>query len=309
MGIDYLTWTRVRAGGSPPTCVSKTASENVSGLLETHLENLRGRVRNGTTPPAEFVASEARTRFEVLRDGSEAEFLAAATEIAQDLVSKMDKRTDPGILVALRRSNDGGTEAAVLKMEVTDPFAGYIRKDPTEGEVLDAVRNLLDTPGHLQKGAVFPDVRSGSEVVVGDRLAATALYFLDALGIRQVEKPSHAVAGVMRVVEDVVPERAQDVAALLQDSSAKSVASFVEEIPDLTQEVRGDLVARAEARRRPIRELDPTRSKSLKKILRVSGLTISGRVADMDRVKVKPRDDGGYRITIDVDEKPDVEYK
>jgi hypothetical protein len=84
----------------------------------------------------------------------------------------------------------------------------------------------------------------------------------------------------------------------------------VEEISDLSATTKTDLLERARQRRRPIREIDTQRAQTLQKVARVAGITVTGRVDEFDsRVKIKQRTGGGWRITIDVDEKPRIEYK
>lgn len=310
MTIEVLTWVQVAEGLAAPTCEPKTVSEAMDGLLTAHLDDLRERAKRGTTPAASFVSEEARTRFLALRDGDSSEFLEAASHLAAGLISRMDGRTDPGFLVALRELRENSVGCAVLKMEVTDPIAGFVRDDPEEGQILDAIRNLLDTPGRLQKGAVAPDTRPGSEVVVGDRLLDTALYFLDALGIRQLERPKQAVIEILSVAREAIPERRDEVAAVMQRSAATTVEEFVEEIPDLDDEAKADFVSRATQRRRPIQDIDTGRARTLKKILRASGVTISGLVDAVEgRVEVNQKTEGGWRITIDVEDEPIIEYK
>lgn len=309
MAVELLTWASVGAGMSAPACQKKIVSGNMDSLLSEHLSNLRGRAASGRSPDARFVSDDARERFLALRDGSGEDFLAAASELAAALISRMDRRTDPGYLVALREADGENRSCAVLKMEVTDSYAGFVRHDPDEGEVLDAIRNLLDTPGRLQKGAVVPDERASSEVIVGDRLLETALYFLDALGIQQVERPSQAVVGLLAIADDALPGRQDEVAARLQSSNASTVHEFLEEVPRIDPATKADLLRRAEQRRRPIEGLDPKRAQTLRKIFRVAGVTISGRVSDMERVQVSRRIEGGWRITIDVDEQPTTEYR
>ena len=100
----------------------------------------------------------------------------------------MDQRSKRGFFVAIReRTGRNQVRVAALKLDVHDEHAAAARLVGDELQ-LEAVQDLLDIPGELQKGAVYPDDRPHSEVIIVDKFERTALYFLRALEVQQIEK-------------------------------------------------------------------------------------------------------------------------
>ncbi len=229
--------------------------------------------------------------------------------MASDLIAHMDDRTNDGVLVAVRRRDGARIDTAVFKLIVTDSFAGALRSNGVNQDSIDVVKNLLDTPSKLQKGAVMPDGRAGSVVIVGDNVAKTALYFLDALGIRQVERPAESASELLGILSAAAPQRRAEIAGLLHRTDATTVGAFLDTVPRLTPAIRNQVIDRCEARRRPIRVLEPTQVRTIRRMFRGGGITVVGLVEDMDkRVSVNRRDDGGWQIRVDLDERPDERF-
>jgi hypothetical protein len=218
----------------------------------------------------------------------------------------MDHRTKRGFFVTLRRLEQI-PQAAVLKLDVHDAAAAALRSNGGE-PTLEAVKDLLDIPGELQKGAVFPDPRARSDVIVGDKLAITSLYFLDALDAEQRTAPGPATVDLLRVVQDVAPTRAAATASVLEAESRMPVDEFFERHPEILDETeRSEVLNRVRARKRPIDEVDP-RGYVLRETIEADGITIRGRASTIqEKLSILQRP-GGYRIQIDVNEEPRRRY-
>ena len=159
MAVDLLAYAFVSAGGQPPTCTMQAASPDVAAYLEEHLTDLRGRGRSGASPPAEFLAPGAQRVFNDLLSQDQQVFEASATALAQALQAQLHGATKDGLFVALNATLQDQRLASVLKLEVTEQYAGVLEDVAGGQRTLAAVRNLLDRPGELQKGAIFPDPR------------------------------------------------------------------------------------------------------------------------------------------------------
>jgi hypothetical protein len=275
MKLTMVTWAGVKVAGPPPSCGEQTVTSELDGLLGEHVAQLLARIEGGSTPAAEFTGSDFRDRFSTLINGSATEFLSMASSLAVALQSKMDKRTGDGLLVAARLVNQTESLVGVFKLDITDRLAGFIDDSPTGSQVLHAVRNVLETPGKLQKGTVYPDPRTDSEVVVGDKLPDTALYFLDALGIRQVQRASQAPRGLIDAIAQVTSKPVDEIVVAVQTSSATTAPDILSSISDLQQRQRDEVLRRLEGLKRPIRQVDPASARKLRKVLKASGITIA----------------------------------
>ena len=245
---------------------------------------------------------------ETLVNGDDDSFVATAQLLATRLQSEMDERMKPGFFVALRIKMDDFSGAAVLKLDVQDKFGAAIDRSGGEPD-LEVVKELLDLPGDLQKGAVFPDLRADSEVVLVDKLYQTSLYFLRALDAEQIEKPGPATGTVMRLVRAVNPARTPSVAKALEaETKATTPKAFFDRNKDLLEpDQRKDVLDRLAQQRRPVRRLDPTRH-PLMGVYRVDGITIRGRLTDLnEKVKPTPLSGGKWKIEITVSEEPRLE--
>jgi hypothetical protein len=216
----------------------------------------------------------------------------------------MDGRTKRGVFVALRRSGD--PRVAVLKLDVVSEHAGFL----ADAGDIDVIDNLLDIPGELQKGAVTPDPRPNSTVIVGDKLGDTSQYFLDALDISQLQKPTAAVADMARVLHQELPaDKADNVIARLPGSEAPTVEAFLESASDvLTDREQAKIASVLTDKARPARYLDARRA-SVRKVIRGDGITISGTVRDMNRVKLEPlHGTDRWRLEVVFDSKPETRF-
>jgi len=309
MAITLVSYSYLEPGGTPPKMLERDISSDIREYLEAHVDDLLARIGHGSIAPAVFRSAEGAERFEKLRTGTKAEFLANAQSLADRLHQRMDYRTKRGFFVTLRRGGSSSI-AAVLKLDVHDAAAAAVRFDAAGEATLEAVEDLLDIPGELQKGGVAPDQRPNSQIVVGDKLTVTSLYFLDALDVEQHAAPGPATADLVRVVQTVAPDKADSVAKMLEVEPARiPIADFFEAHPDLLDdEQTTEVLDRARVKRRPIEEVDPS-SYVLRESIEADGITIRGRASTLrEKVRILDRP-GGFRIEIDVDEQPRRTYK
>lgn len=225
MPIRLVAYAYVEPNGAQPQCSLHSTSSEVDKYLKAHISNLLERAAKGSAPSAVFTDISYRARFETLRAGSQESFLETAQTIAEQLQDEMDRRSKRGFLVALRRELSGGQmQSAVLKLDVHDEIAAAARRTAEGQLTLEAVQDLLDIPGELQKGAVYPDSRESSEVIVGDKLArVTANYFLECLGVQQYATDATSGRIFMSVVSSVNPSRAPAIATALNQEEECSL--------------------------------------------------------------------------------------
>jgi hypothetical protein len=311
MPIEYVAYAFVRRGGTQPRCKLHTVSTDVGEYLIEHVEDLLKRVERGTIPPARFRRPAALTRFDQLRSGSQAQFLAAAQDLTSNLHTAMHPRSKPGFFVALRdRNGEGDRRAAVLKLDVHDERAAVVRQVGSDLE-LEAIKDLLDVPGELQKGAVHPDPRRDSDVVVGDKaIERTAEYFLLALEVQQISPPGKGPSVLIRVVNKLAPDRVQKVAEIISGYQAPvTPKQLFDDHPDvLTGEQLAAVLKGLEDEPRPVRTMNsvegPPRS-----IVRAGSLSITGPATDVDRLVNWERSGGEWVIEIHVSEQPSKTYQ
>ena len=308
MAITLVSYSYLEPGGTPPMMLERAISSDILVYLDAHVSDLVARTSHGNIAPAVFRSGEGAKRFEKLNTGTRDEFLASAQSLADRLYERMDNRTKRGFFVALRKTADI-SYAAVLKLDVHDSAAAAARFDSPSGATLEAVEDLLDIPGELQKGGVVPDPRDNSKIAVGDKLTITSLYFLDALDVQQRAIPGPATRDLVRVVQAIAPDKADSVATTLElEPSMVSIDEFFEDHPDLlTTEQTTAVLERARAKRRPIEEVDPS-SYVLRETIEADGITIRGRASTLrEKARILNRP-GGFRIEIDVDEQPRRTY-
>lgn len=268
------------------------------------------KATDGSAANAAFHDESRRQRVEDLRSGDDAAFLAAANELALQLTDEMNHvgNAAPGLLVCTTLKEGSATMAAVLKLEVVSNEGAVLRRLESGEETLAAVTNVLDRPGDLQKGLVFPDARPNSDAVVGDKASQQeARYFLRSVGVTLQSRPGSSAPALVvaigkrasRAVADAVVEKLPS----LTDGSPEQVLTQLREAgitisEPVVQEVVTDL-ARAD---RPVPVV--TVSAPVKGKIRAGGLTISGPASDVRSVTWKQDPQGGWMITIHTDTEP-----
>jgi len=305
--ISCATWALLAVGQPLTELVVEDIDEEAGSYVTEHMGDLDGRALR--SPPTHFIAGADKKRFDLLRRGSEAEFLSASQELAGRLLGQMRDSRQDGLFVAAREIDKrGAARAAVLKLHVVAPHTGYLQR--VKGRIrLGAVKAALNVPGQLQKGALYPDVRRNSAVVVGDQLDVSALYFLRSLGLVQDQSPKRAVAAVYSAVRSRVPDAEQAVAdsiATRRPTSVKeALDGLVSDLPPLSP-MRLEIESELKEQARPPVALDPDRAGLLKRVISGGGIEISGSVSAM-RSRVEgpvETDDGRWRVVVTFDGKP-----
>jgi hypothetical protein len=224
----------------------------------------------------------------------------------------MDGRTKAGFFVALRRELPSKTpQVAALKLDILDKAAAAARREPSGHFRLEAIEDLLDLPGDLHKGAVYPDPRRDSDVVVGDEVTVeTALYFLRALEVRQTAKAAAAGKLFLQVVEEAAPAKLGPVAQALgtADGELTPKELFDAHPGLLTDNEKSQILNALDTEVRPVVTLSPG-ARRIRKIVTADDIVIRGAVADMEAKVDWGSTPNGWRITIDVQQQPQVRYE
>lgn len=307
-----MTYARVAHDAAPGNMVTRPHDAGVDAFLFDHVTSLLERAKKGDSPIANFIEPEAARLFEQLRRGTADQFLSAAQALTLRLIGRMDRRAAAGLLVCLRLADRGRRSAAALKLEVVTPHAAVLEALDTGEEVLAAATNVLDAPGDLQKGALVPDPRPTSDVVIGDRLPIDAQYFPTAFRIQTEQRAVDAVANLVSVVHaqspTLVPALVQRLPSSTPGPTREVLAEIGQEIPELTEDVRESIVNQLEQLKRPVRTID-TRA-PLKQILSADGITVTGPAEAMHRkAEVQRVPEGGWRIVVSVEEEPTTSYR
>lgn len=311
MPVLFVTYAPVSAGQEVGLLASESVSTETARYLEEHVAALDGRIR--TSAPARFSSPHGKGRYEALLSGVDDEFLSAAREVAVRLVAGMSGRTSDGLFLAMRIADTNGeVRAAVLKLQATHEPRGYLKRIGNR-VTLDTIRDALDTPGELQKGGLYPDPRSNSDVLVGDKLDKNALYFLHCVDVVQEQKPKDAVLEVFDALARRAPGQKEAIARSLASRGPESLNDLLEvvhvDVPELHPHLR-DVRAELSARPRPVVSLDAPAATALRREIKGGGITISGPVAEMERrVESAARDDGRWEVRVTLDVKPTDEVR
>src|SRR5947199_262231 len=136
---------------------------------------------------------------------------------------------------------------------------------------------------------------------------AAAQQFLDRLMANMDARSKRGFFVAVRRREDGTRPAVVHAAVMKLDVSDKTAAAVAEQDGAPTLEAFRGLLDTPGPR--PVRELDPTRH-ALQQELTADGILVRGRSEDIDdKVRVRPRQGGGWRIQIDVDEEPRQKYK
>ncbi len=305
MTLTLVSYSFVERGGPAPVCqVREPVDEEVAKYLEAHVVDLVKRPTRKTVPPANFNSDEARQRFQHLATGSRAAFVNSAQALANRLHVEMASVTaKKGFFVALRRIDGDASEGVVLKLDVSDEPAAALRTSEGVAD-LAAIADLLDVPGALQKGAVSPDVRDGSDVIIGERWDDTTQYFLSALDVVQSLSERASVSQVLKVVQTHAPERVPAVLeAIARRAAPTTVSTLLSERDLLEPQVRREVLAELRQSPRPLLPVNRDHVPPIRRI-QADGITISGPVLEFDEKVTWRRQARGWRITVDVHEEP-----
>jgi hypothetical protein len=170
MNLLRAAYAFVEAGGAVPNPVITPVPPDIETYLNDHRESLLERAQTDKLAEAHFADGNALDRFRKLASGTNTEFVAVAQTLAARLHAGMDARSRRGFFVAATFADTHQTQSMVLKLDASPKTLAAIGGTATN-PVLESVDDLLDVPGELQKGAVFPDPRAHSDVCVGDKNA------------------------------------------------------------------------------------------------------------------------------------------
>lgn len=307
MAILLTSYAVVATGRPLPPMELEDLDPDTESYLEEHVAALVGRAAK--SPPTSFLSTATRDAFSDLAQGSDEDFLSRARELAARLLGEMDGRTPDGFFVAARTDAVGGERrAVVLKLQVKAAHAGYLRRRRGRTH-LSAVRDSLDAPGQLQKGAIFKDVRPESDMLVGDQLDVGALYFLRALGLTQQQNPRAALTAVMRAVGQRAPGALAAAGRAMARRQPETVTEALDAIEQEAPEVRPwrqEIETELRGQKRPSVRVDPHVAAGIKRVIKAHGVEIVGPVVEVDeRVRVSETDDGRWQATVTFDVRPD----
>lgn len=310
--ISLMTYTRVAHDATPGEMTPRAHDDGVDRFLLDHVGALLQSAAQGDAPLAEFRDPTAQRLFEELRAGSATQFYAAARTLALRLISSMDRRAAPGLLVCIRTADGTELSGATLKLEVVTPNAAVLEALESGEEVLSAATNVLDAPGDLQKGAVVADPRHDSQVVLGDRLARDALYFPAAFGIQTTQRAADTAADLINSIHLHAPDSAPQAAAALPELHSGPVGDVLQElsqqVPGLDEQARADVETDLRSRPRPVNAVQT--SGSVRTFIQGEGITVSGSAAAMGRVVVERDPEGdGWRVVIPLTQQPRTTYR
>lgn len=311
MNLTHMTYTRVSAGRSIPELAIQPHAE-VELFLSAHIFALLESAQDDRVPPGTILSTESRAALEQVRAPDIEEFLSTAQSLATDLVAEMDGRSRDGLLVFIGFRHDAVPSLAILKLDVTAENAAVLRRIESGEETLAAATNVLDAPGRLQKGILYPDPRSTSEIVVSDRLRNEAQYFLKAFGIRIQSKPNEAAPALLNsIAENLNPEiatLAADALPCVEDGNVQEViSSLTERVPNLRSADLTSVMSDLVGRRAPVGRIHTTTP--LKEIVTADGIKITGSVEAMRQVEIGPDPELGWRITVRTREQPTRQYR
>jgi hypothetical protein len=331
--ITHLTYARVAHDATPGFPDFRPIDDGVMDFLGDHIDSLFELAgKSDATPPGRFIGAEAQRLFRHLHTGSAADFLAAADTLTRRLIDNMNGTTAEGLLVCVRAAAPayGGRVAGVLKLEVVAPTGAALHELDSGETVLAAVRDMLDSPGKLHKGALVASDLPAGQVLCGDRVAhGVAQYFPKAFDIQIFCRPSVAAKMFFDVVAEVAGSLMSEVAvawpAVRPGSPREVLAELAQKVPGLTASLQADIAERLENAPRPVARLDSQRA--VRQTYHAGDIAIVGPIDEMgSRVRVaaapdREADGGagggvdggadgtGWRITVDSPERPVLSHQ
>ena len=317
MRAERLTFFRVARGAAPAAPWLRPGVAEVSDFLVDHVADLRKRATEGTAANASFADPADRQLIEDIRTGDDAAFLAAAGVLGTRLVAQMAPigNAKPGLLLCATLHSDAippVASAAVLKLEVVSPHGAVLQMLDSGEETLAAVKDVLDKPGDLQKGLVFPDARPSSEAVVGDKAALhEARYFLRAMGATLEAHGSGSARDLVKAVaarasRKVAQQVVQVLPAITPAPPTRVLAALREAIPELTEDTATEVADALASAERPVVQVDT--AAPVKAVLRAGALTVSGPAAEVGRITWDADPQGGWVVTFHTDQEPKLTY-
>ncbi len=321
MQVEYLTYQEVRQGKPGEPAELREHSEDVDRFLAMHIDAIRKIVVKPTAPSSYFAEPSAHELFQEVLEGDKDAFLDSATEITNRLSSRMNGRTPEGLLVIVRiEDSENTTRVVVLKLQVATENAAILREIGGGRVGLEAIHDVLDSPGNIQKAVIYPGIGGVSQISVTEKSASirTAGYFLDALGVTTSSRPDDAVVQLVQAVQErdeaegtnVVAEVISVLPEIDETEPQALLTKVSERSPGFAQmetEVRAKVMN--ESLSRPVVKFDATTG--LKTVYIADSVTITGPALDVERnVKVRENPEGdGWQTVVWSNDRPTRKFK
>ncbi|MDY7096284.1 MAG: hypothetical protein SX243_25185 [Acidobacteriota bacterium] len=307
MKIELIAYAFVTPGGEQiPRCGIGEVKSEVLDYFSRHLTKIWDKAKDNIVDPARFLrvegAKPGEEHFEALRTGSDEEFIKSANALVEELHSVTDNRMSRGFFVALRATRNKKAVAAVLKLDVYDFTAARLEQVDDSSALFEPVLDLLDLPGDLHKGALFPDPRRTSHLAVVDVFETH--YFLRSLHARLYVGGRDAVDQFDYLVrKEAGPEVARQVR---QEAAARETPAAA---PAL---VRASKALPPAAKKRLLEELEKPRSIGKVDVrshprtttIYADGIEISGAEQEIAAKVEEGRDGAKWLIQITADSQP-----
>lgn len=294
METTHLSLAKVAHNATFSSAEFREIDDGISAFLGAHINGLRTMTTRNGTSPGSFKDPEARRLFRDLYSGPDRHFLAAADNLTRRLISRMDARTASGLLVCLRAHDSQEQYGGVLKLQVVAPHAAVL-EELASGQVrLSAVRDLLDKPGDLQKGALSTSWLAENRIMIGDQLGQDATYFPKAFDIQAYARPASAASELLAAIEIVSPGLVAPVAAALpsvpSDTAETVLTALGREVRELTPGIQANVANVLARQARPVANIDTTRV--TKETISAGDIKITGPVSQMrQHVQVRRDED------------------
>lgn len=317
MALAYVDPTVMSLDGETPKCSlfrRTDVSDRVAGYIELHLDDILRRSRDARNPipRAHFRKRKAgaeftgRGLFQKMKNGDQDGFLVAAQEFADRMSLYADKRMREGFFVAVRRKTADRIHVAILKVE---PHGLGARMTIEDGRrFLRGVDDVLDLPGGLHKGAVYPDSRRDSDLIVADEYGTR--YFLEVIGATQYDSRQRSTKRFTKIVLQTVNSKrrtdGQDQELLKAEDIYRAVAALGGTVGPahalnqmagfLSPAERGEISAALRDAEVSPETVDAGQVRSS---LTIGDLSISGSVTDIDLLRSEVMAaSGGWEVTI-----------
>jgi hypothetical protein len=181
------------------------------------------------------------------------------------------------------KSGPRGSVAGALKLQVDAPNAAILRALESGEVVLTAVKDMLEKPGDLQKGALVTSWHSEGEVVCGDKLAQAARYFPEAFEIRIFSRPSAATRAFFDAVDVHARGLTNQVAEIwptLEPGPLRQVlAQIGTKLPEFTPQIQNRIERTLSTAARPVARLDTHRE--VTETYKAGDIRVSGPITAM----------------------------
>lgn len=311
MPLSRVAYAFLDRAEPAPVLDYRTVPAGVEGFLLDHVGAL-AKLAKESHPVAHFGDDIDRTSFELLLGGEAKLFLSTARKYCSQVHREMTKKpaAQAGFLVFAHTPHraDGSSirRVAILKLDYSKKKVARAELSDPSNPAIEDVQDALELPGELQKGALYPDPRADSDVLVGDRARDVAMYFLDGLGLTEVASPSKAVPQLLAAVHRAAPQAIPAVVERLEALTARVAATaFLELNGDvLDEQVRGEVVRELRNARRPAVDIDPTRYEVRGEIV-AGPLKIVGPRATIYAATWERNDRGGWTIKVDASVEPE----